>query len=175
MAQYLKRGATVEARLETDRKVRETVEAALIDIEKRGDAAVREMSVKFDGWDRADYRLSQSEIQQCISSLTAQDRKDIEFAQEQVRNFAQVQRESMKDVEVETLPGVFLGHRHIPVNSAGCYVPGGKYPLLASAHMSVITAKVAGVPRVITCAPPFKGQPARAIVAAQALAGADAI
>lgn len=175
MAVYLKRGATAEAKADADRKVRDIVEAALADIEQRGDAAVREMSIKFDGWDRDDYRLSQPEIDACVDSLTAQERKDIEFAQTQVRNFARIQRDSMKDVEVETLPGVILGHKNLPVNAAGCYVPGGKYPLLASAHMSVITAKVAGVPRVITCAPPFQGKPARAIVAAQALAGADEI
>jgi sulfopropanediol 3-dehydrogenase len=175
MAQYLKRGAAAEVKAEADRKVRDIVEAALADIEKRGDAALRDMSIKFDKWDREDYRLSQSEIDAAVESLTPQERKDIEFAQTQVRNFAQIQRDSVKDVEVETLPGVVLGHKNLPVNAAGCYVPGGKYPLLASAHMSVITAKVAGVKRVITCAPPFQGKPARAIVAAQALAGADAI
>lgn len=175
MAQWLKRAVTAEVRADLDRQVRNTVEATLADIEKRGDAAVRELSIKFDGWDRDDYRLSQAEIDDCLNSLTSQDIKDIEFAQAQVRNFAQIQRGSMRDVEVETLPGVVLGHKNIPVNAAGCYVPGGKYPLLASAHMSVITAKVAGVPRVVTCAPPFEGKPARAIVAAQAMAGADAI
>ena len=175
MAIWLKRGATAEAKADADRKVREIVEASLADIEARGDAAVRDMSIRFDKWDREDYRLSQAEIDAAVDSLTAQERKDIEFAQAQVRNFAQIQRDSMKDVEVETLPGVVLGHKNIPLNSAGCYVPGGKYPLLASAHMSVITAKVAGVKRVITCAPPFEGKPARAIVAAQAMAGADAI
>jgi sulfopropanediol 3-dehydrogenase len=175
MAIWLKRGATAEAKADADRKVRDIVEAALADIEKRGDEAVRDMSVQFDGWDRDDYRLSQAEIDACVDSLTPQERKDIEFAQAQVKNFARIQRDSMKDVEVETLPGVVLGHKNIPLNSAGCYVPGGKYPLLASAHMSVITAKVAGVKRVITCAPPFQGKPARAIVAAQAMAGADAI
>ncbi len=175
MAIYLKRGAAADVRAEADRKVRDIVEAALADIDKRGDTAVREMSIKFDGWDRDDYRLSQAEIDAAVDSLTPQERKDIEFAQAQVKNFAQIQRDSVKDVEVETLPGVVLGHKNLPVNAAGCYVPGGKYPLLASAHMSVITAKVAGVPRVITCAPPFQGKPARAIVAAQALAGADAI
>ena len=144
-------------------------------LEKRGDAAVRDMSIKFDGWDREDYRLTQAEIDRCVESLTPQERKDIEFAQTQVRNFAQIQRASMQDVEVETMPGVILGHKNLPIQNAGCYVPGGKYPLLASAHMSVITAKVAGVPRVITCAPPFQGGLARAIVAAQAMAGADAI
>ena len=175
MAIYLKRGATAQAKADADRKVRDIVEAALADIEARGDVALRAMSNTFDGWDREDYRLSQAEIDACVNSLTPQERKDIEFAQTQVRNFAQIQRDSIKDVEVETLPGVVLGHKNLPLNSAGCYVPGGKYPLLASAHMSVITAKVAGVKRVITCAPPFKGEPARAIVAAQAMAGADAI
>ena len=175
MSYHLMRGATAQAKADNDRKVHSIVEAALADIEKRGDAAVQEMSIKFDSWDRDDYQLSQTEIATCIESLTAQERKDIEFAQAQVRNFAQVQRDSMKDVEVETLPGIILGHKNLPVNAAGCYVPGGKYPLLASAHMSIITAKVAGVSRVITCAPPFQGKPARAIVAAQALAGADAI
>ncbi len=175
MARWLKRGSKIEERAQTDRKVRELVEATLSEIETRGDAAVRELSVKFDGWDRESYRLSRAEIDRCIETLTPQDRTDIEFAQAQVRNFAQIQRGALRDVEVETLPGVILGHRNIPLNSAGCYVPGGKYPLLASAHMSVITAKVAGVPRVVTCAPPFKGEPAPAIVAAQALAGADEI
>ena len=175
MAQWLKRGATAQAKADADRKVRDIVEAALADIETRGDAAVRDMSVKFDGWDREDYRLSQSEIDACVESLSPQERKDIEFAQAQVKNFAQIQRASMQDVEVETLPGVVLGHKNVPVNAAGCYVPGGKYPLLAGAHMSVITAKVAGVKRVVTCAPPFEGKPARAIVAAQALGGADEI
>lgn len=175
MAIWLKRGATAEAKADSDRKVRDTVEAILADIAARGDAAVRELSIRFDGWDRESYRLTADEIQACIDQLTGQDLKDIEFAQAQVRNFAQVQRNSMTDVEVETLPGVVLGHKHLPVNAAGCYVPGGKYPLLASAHMSVITAKVAGVPRVVTCAPPFQGKPAPAIVAAQAMAGADEI
>ncbi len=175
MAQWLKRGASAQAKADADRDVRAIVEAALADIDQRGDIAVREMSVRFDGWDREDYRLSQAEIDNCVERLTAQERKDIEFAQAQVRGFAQIQRASMADVEVETLPGVILGHKHIPVNAAGCYVPGGKYPLLASAHMSVITAKVAGVQRVITCAPPFDGKPADKIVAAQAMAGADAI
>jgi len=175
MAVWLKRGASAGTKAETDRKVRDTVETILADIAARGDTAVRELSMKFDGWDREDYRLTKAEIQGCIDALSKQDLKDIEFAQTQVRNFAQVQRGSITDVEVETLPGVVLGHKNIPVNSAGCYVPGGKYPLLASAHMSVITAKVAGVPRVITCAPPFQGKFASAIVAAQALAGADEI
>ncbi len=175
MAEWLKRGATADSRATADRTVRDTVEGILADIETRGDAAVRDLSIKFDGWDRDDYRLTAAEIQGCIDQLSAQDVKDIEFAQRQIRNFAQIQRASMHDVEVETLPGVVLGHRHIPLNAAGCYVPGGKYPLLASAHMSVLTAKVAGVARVVTCAPPFNGRPAPAIVAAQAMAGADEI
>lgn len=155
--------------------MRDTVESILADIEARGDTAVRDLSIKFDAWDRDSYRLSADEIQACIDMLSPQDIKDIEFAQTQVRNFAQIQRDSLKDVEVETLPGIVLGHKNLPLNAAGCYVPGGKYPLLASAHMSVITAKVAGVPRVVTCAPPFGGKPAPAIVAAQAMAGADEI
>jgi len=175
VAEWLKRGATAQIRADNDREVRAKVEAILADIEQRGDAAVRQLSVRFDGWDRESYRLEASEIQDCIDQLTGQDLRDIEFAQTQVRNFAQIQRDSMHDVEVETLPGVVLGHKHLPLNAAGCYVPGGKYPLLASAHMSVITAKVAGVPRVATCAPPFNGRPAPAIVAAQAMAGADEI
>jgi len=175
MAKWLKRGATAEAKADADRKVREIVEATLADIEARGDAAVRELSIKFDKWERDDYRLSNAEIQACIDSLSAQELKDIEFAQTQIRNFAKIQRDSVRDVEVETLPGVVLGHKNIPLNSAGCYVPGGKYPMVASAHMSVITAKVAGVRRVVTCAPPFQGKPAPAIVAAQSLAGADEI
>ena len=175
MPRWLKRGADADVRAEADRKVRDTVEGILADIEARGDAAVRDLSIRFDKWDRESYRLTQAEIDACLAKLTRQDIHDIEFAQTQVRNFAQIQRDSMQDVEVETLPGVKLGHRHIPIQSAGCYVPGGKYPLLASAHMSVITAKVAGTPRVVTCAPPFEGGPAPAIVAAQAMAGADEI
>ncbi len=175
MAVWLKRGTSAAAKAEADRKVRDTVEGLLADIEARGDAAVRDLSIRFDGWDRDSYLLTDRQKQECLDQLSGQDLKDIEFAQTQVRNFAQIQRASLQDVEVETLPGVVLGHRHIPVNGAGCYVPGGKYPLLASAHMSVITAKVAGVPRVITCAPPFEGKPAPAIVAAQVMAGADEI
>ena len=133
------------------------------------------MSVKFDNWDRADYRLTDAEIQDCLSQLSRRDLDDIRFAQAQVRNFAQHQRAALKDIEVETLPGVVLGHKNIPVNSVGCYVPGGKYPMVASAHMSIITAKVAGVARIVTCAPPYQGKPAAAIVAAQHLAGADVI
>ena len=175
MAVWLKRGKNVEARVEADRRVRETVEAILGDIEARGDAAVRELSQRFDQWDREDFRLSRAEIEACLDELSAQDIEDIQFAQAQVRNFAQKQRDTMLELEVETLPGVTLGHKHVPIASVGCYVPGGKYPLLASAHMSVVTAKVAGCPRVVTSAPPFNGRPAPAIVAAQHLAGADEI
>ncbi|WP_414439669.1 histidinol dehydrogenase [Burkholderia sp. 22PA0106] len=175
MAVWLKQGAEAEVIKSAAKEVRETVEATLADIEARGDAAVRDLSVRFDKLDREDYRLTQREIDDCLSQLSKRDISDIEFAQTQVENFARHQRESMRDIEVETLPGVVLGHRNIPVNAAGCYVPGGKYPLLASAHMSVITARVAGVKRIITCAPPFNGKPAPAIVAAQHMAGASEI
>ncbi|MEW5559070.1 histidinol dehydrogenase [Enterobacter asburiae] len=175
MAKWLKQGAEAEAIKTADRKVRETVESILADIAERGDQAVRELSIRFDNLDRDSYRLTKEEIADCYEQLSERDIADIAFAQEQVRNFARHQRNSMVDIEVETLPGVILGHKNIPVNAAGCYVPGGKYPLLASAHMSVITAKVAGVPRIITCAPPFNGKPAPAIVVAQHMAGADEI
>lgn len=175
MAIFLKRSRDAIQRAEDDSEVRATVEGILGDIEKRGDTAVRELSVKFDQWDRQDYRLTDAEIRDCLSQLSTRNIEDIKFAQQQVRNFAQHQRAAMQDIEVETLPGIVLGHKNIPVNSVGCYVPGGKYPLLASAHMSVITAKVAGVGRIVTCAPPFHGKPAPAIVAAQHLAGADEI
>ncbi|MGO1074995.1 histidinol dehydrogenase [Inquilinus sp. CA228] len=175
MAHHLKRGRDAALRAEDQAQVRTTVEGILADIQNRGDAAVRELSVKFDKWDRADYRLTDGEIRACLAEMSQRDLDDIRFAQEQVRNFARIQRDSIKDVEVETLPGIVLGHRNIPVNAVGCYVPGGKYPLLASAHMSVVTAKVAGVSRIVTCAPPFHGRPAPAVVAAQHLAGADEI
>ena len=175
MARWLKTGLADEVRRDRDDAVRSTVEAAIRDVEARGDDAVRDMSRRFDGWDRADYRLTRTEIDACLAELEPGDIADIEFAQAQVRGFAEIQRAALVDVERETLPGVILGHKNIPMNSVGCYVPGGKYPLLASAHMSVLTAKVAGVRRVVTCAPPFKGRPAPAIVAAQHLAGADEI
>jgi sulfopropanediol 3-dehydrogenase len=175
MARWLKRGRDADAVAEEDAKVRATVEGILADIAARGDVAVRELSVKFDRWDRGDYRLTDAEIRDCMAQLSNRAISDIKFAQEQVRNFAEHQRAALQDIEVETLPGIVLGHKNIPVNSVGCYVPGGKYPLLASAHMSVITAKVAGVDRIITCAPPYQGKPAPAIVAAQHLAGADVI
>ena len=175
MIRYLKRGATEEEKFESDRKVRQTVEAILDDVVQRGDVAVRELSIKFDKWEPKDFRLSPSEIQALIDSLPAQVIEDIKFAQAQIRRFAEVQRSALRDVEVETLPGVRLGHKNIPVASVGCYVPGGRYPMVASAHMSVLTAKVAGVKRVAACTPPLNGVPPAATVAAMALGGADEI
>ncbi len=175
MIRYLKRGVTEEEKFAADRKVRQTVEAILDDVIARGDAAVRELSAKFDKWEPKDFRLSPAEIQALIDSLPAQVIEDIKFAQAQIRRFAEVQRAALRDVEVETLPGVRLGHRNIPVASVGCYVPGGRYPMVASAHMSVLTAKVAGVKRVAACTPPLNGVPPAATVAAMALGGADEI
>ncbi len=175
MIRYLKQGKDAQTKSDADAKVRATVEGILKDVEQRGDAAVREYSQKFDQWDPADFRLSQDAIQKAVKSLSAREIEDIKFAQTQIRNFAQIQRDSMKDVEVETLPGVILGHKHVPVQAVGCYVPGGKYPMIASAHMSVLTAKVAGVQRVISTAPPFQGAAHPAIVTAMHFAGADEI
>jgi sulfopropanediol 3-dehydrogenase len=158
-----------------DARVRETVESILADIDARKDQAVKDLSKKFDNWSPKDFRLSPQEIEAAIAQVPMRDLDDIKFAQAQVRNFAQKQRETMHDLEVETLPGVVLGHRHIPVNAIGCYVPGGRYPMVASAHMSIVTAKVAGVKRIIACAPPFKGGPHPAIVAAMHFGGADDI
>jgi sulfopropanediol 3-dehydrogenase len=157
--------------LEVSRRVEEILHA----VEVGGDAAVREYAVKLDGFERPSYRLSDAEISQAVESLTPQERRDIEFAQTQVRRFAEAQRGCLTDLEIETLPGVVLGHKNIPIENVGCYVPAGKYPLLASAHMSILTAKVAGCRRVITCAPPFQGRPSSKVVAAQAMAGADEI
>ena len=175
MIKYLKRSKDSKIRLEEDAIVRQTVETIIKDIEVKGDEAVREYSKKFDNWDPSEFRLSQSDIEKARKALSIREIEDITFAQKQVRNFAQIQRDSMKDVEVETYPGVILGHKHIPVNAVGCYIPGGKYPLLASAHMSVLTATVAGVKRIISTAPPFQGSPHPAIVTAMAMAGADEI
>jgi sulfopropanediol 3-dehydrogenase len=172
---YLKRGQDAASISEADAKVRATVESIIADIEARGDDAVRDYSKQFDNWDPAEFRLSQKQIEQAVAKLSPREIEDIRFAQTQIRNFARIQRESMKDVEVETLPGVVLGHRHIPVNAVGCYVPGGKYPMIASAHMSVLTAKVAGVERIVSTAPPFQGEPHPAIVTAMHFAGADEI
>lgn len=175
MIKYLKRGKDVQVRADDDAKVRATVEGIIKDIETRGDEAVRAYSRQFDNWDPADFRLTQADVEAARNSLSSREIEDITFAQKQVRQFAQIQRDSMHDVEVETFPGVILGHKHIPVDAVGCYIPGGKYPLLASAHMSVLTAKVAGVKRVVATAPPYKGQPHPAIVTAMAMAGADEI
>lgn len=175
MAIKLKEGMSEEQALETSYRVREVVESILQGITERGDDHVRELSEKFDDWSPMSFRLSDGEIQACIDILPEATLNDIKFAQEQVINFARIQLDSMKNVEVETRPGVVLGHKHIPVNSVGCYIPGGKYPLVASAHMSVATAKVAGVKRVIACAPPFNGKPMPAIIATMAMAGADEI
>ncbi len=172
---YLKHGRSAEETSHDDAKVRDTVTEILADVAKRGDAAVRELSKKFDNWSPESFRMSEDEIAACVRSLSPGQLEDIEFAQAQVRNFAQVQREAIRDVEVETLPGVVLGHKNMPVDSVACYVPGGKFPLIASAHMSVVTAKVAGVSRIITASPPVQGKPNPAVVAAMHLGGADEI
>jgi sulfopropanediol 3-dehydrogenase len=172
---YLKRGKIESERAGDDAKVRATVEGILKDIEARGDVAVRELSEKFDKYSPPSFRLSASDIDSLISKVSARDMEDIRFAQDQVRNFARIQRDSMRDVEVETLPGVVLGHKNIPVQSVGCYVPGGKFPMVASAHMSIATASVAGVPRIIAATPPFQGGPNPAVIAAMHLGGAHEI
>ena len=175
MAEYLKRGKSAEDVAADDKQTRDIVEGILSDVEARGDAAVRDLSVKFDNYSPERFALSQSEIEAAMSKLTSREIDDIKFAQAQIRNFAEIQRASMTDVEVETMPGVVLGHKNIPVQSAGCYVPGGKFPMIASAHMSVLTAKVAGVPRVVASSPPVNGEPHPAVVTAMHLAGADEI
>src|ERR671929_229285 len=175
MARYLKRGMDAGAIKAADAKVRETVESILAEIEQGGDQAVRKLSQKFDNWSPENFKLSPQEIERAIGQVAKRDLDDIRFAQAQVRNFAQKQKETLRDLEVETLPGVILGHRHIPVGSIGCYVPGGRYPMVASAHMSIVTASVAGVPRIIACAPPFRGGPPPANVAAMHFGGADEI
>ncbi len=172
---YLKRGKPESERTEDDAKVRATVEATLADIAARGDVAVRALSEKFDGYAPDSFRLSPSEIDALVAQVSEQDMADIRFAQAQVRRFAEAQRASMSDIEIETLPGVVLGHRNIPVQSVGCYVPGGKFPMVASAHMSVLTASVAGVPRIAAATPPFKGTPNPAVIAAMHMGGAHEI
>lgn len=173
--QYLKQSKPEAERAEDDAKVRATVEQILKDIEARGDDAVRELSQKFDGYAPTSFRLTASEIEAATQKVSTRDMDDIKFAQTQIRRFAQEQRASMTDIEVETMPGVILGHKNIPVQSVGCYVPGGKFPMVASAHMSVLTASVAGVPRIIASAPPVNGEPHPAIVAAMQMAGAHEI
>ena len=175
MATYIKKGIEAGEIAQADAKVRATVEGILSDIETRGDPAIRELSRKFDNWDPQTFRLSDAEIEAAISKVPKGDLDDIRFAQSQVRSFAKKQKACLEDLEVETMPGVVLGHRNVPVNSVGCYVPGGKYPMVASAHMSVVTAKVAGVKRILTSAPPYDGGPHPAIVAAMHFAGADEI
>ncbi len=175
MAKYLKQGIEQSQIDEADAKVRSVVEGILDDVQKRGDGAVRDLSRKFDNWTPDSFRLTESEIERVIGKVGKRDLEDIKFAQEQVRNFALKQKECLRDLEVETLPGVVLGHKNIPVDSVGCYVPGGKYPMVASAHMSVLTAKVAGVKRIVASAPPQDGAPHPAIVAAMHLGGADEI
>jgi sulfopropanediol 3-dehydrogenase len=173
--EYLKRGKPDTEKADDDAKVRAVVESTLADIEARGDAAVHDLAVKFDGYDRETYRLSSDEIETIIAKVSPRDMEDIKFAQKQVVNFARAQRASMTDIEVETMPGVILGHKNIPVQSVGCYVPGGKFPMVASAHMSVATASVAGVSRIVACTPPFKGKPNAGVIAAMHLGGAHEI
>lgn len=172
---YLKSGKPEAERAQDDAKVRGTVESTLLDIQTRGDAAIRELSAKFDKYEPAQFRLNTSEIEAAMQKVSTRDMEDIKFAQTQIRTFAEAQRASMTDIEVETMPGVVLGHKNIPVQSVGCYVPGGKFPMVASAHMSVLTATVAGVPRIVASAPPMNGAPHPAIVAAMQLGGAHEI
>jgi sulfopropanediol 3-dehydrogenase len=175
MAHYLKKRIPQDVTDAIDLKVRQTVEGILTDVKKRGDAAVRELSQQFDKWSPASFKLSQAELDAIMAKVPQSTIDDIKFAQAQIRNFAQAQRASMQDIEVETLPGVKLGHKHIPVDSVGCYVPGGRYPMVASAHMSIVTARAAGVRRVIACTPPNQGAPHAETIAAMVLAGADDI
>lgn len=175
MAHYLKHGASASAVREADDNVRRTVEAILADVEARGDAAVRDLSAKFDKWEPEQFRLTPAQIEAAMAQVSPRDIEDIKFAQAQVRRFAEAQKACLQDLEVETMPGVVLGHKNIPITNVGCYVPGGRYPMVASAHMSVLTAKVAGCKRVIACAPPYQGGPHPAIVTAMHLGGADEI
>jgi sulfopropanediol 3-dehydrogenase len=175
MAKYFKQGKNEQEIQETDSKVQEAVSGIIKNIEENGDQAVRKLSEQFDKWSPESFRLSESEIKEIVESVPEQVKNDIKFAQEQIRNFAEKQRESIRDVEVETLPGIILGHKNVPVNSVGCYIPGGRYPMVASSHMSVLTAKVAGVKRVIACTPPINGEIPAATVTAMYLAGADEI
>src|ERR1700689_1867215 len=175
MPRHLKRGMDASAIKAADAKGGETVEQILADIDARKDAAVRDLSQKFDNWSPASFKLTPAEVERAIGQMKQRDLDDIKFAQAQVRNFAQKQKETMRDLDVETLPGVVLGHRHIPANSIGCYVPGGRYPMGVLAHMSILPARVAGVKHIIACAPPFHGGPHPAIVAAMHFGGADEI
>ena len=173
--QYLKQGKSADERATDNNKIKESVEQILKDIENRGDTAIKELSQQFDNYAPDNFRLDEEQIETLIKKLSKRELEDIRFAQDQVRNFAQIQRNSMTDVEVETLPGVILGHKNIPVQSVGCYIPGGKFPMVASAHMSVLTASVAKVPRIVAATPPFKGEPNPAVIAAMHLGGAHEI
>lgn len=175
MAKIIKSSLSQQARFQADLEVQRTVEQILRKVETQGDAAVRAYSEQFDHWSPPSFRLSAEEIERAIASLPPQVLEDIAFAQEQIRNFAHHQRQTLQDLEVETLPGVVLGHKHIPVDSVGCYVPGGRYAMVASAHMSIATAREAGVRRIVACTPPLKGQLPAATIAAMAMAGADEI
>src|SRR5262249_12343125 len=175
MAKYLKKGLPPVESAAANAKVQQTVAQIIADVRQRGDAAVRELSEHFDGWSPPNFRLSRSEIDSLVASVPRETIEDIQFAKAQIRNFAEHQRAALKDIEVETVPGVRLGHRNIPVSSAGCYTPGGRYPMVASAHMTIVTAKVAGVERVIACTPPAKGKPHAETIAAMTMAGADEI
>jgi sulfopropanediol 3-dehydrogenase len=175
VARYLKAARAAEQATAAGKQIRDTVASIIEEIGARGETALREISEKFDRWNPASFRMSEQDIANCLSQLSTRTIDDLKFAQAQVRKFAQTQHSSIKDVEVETLPGIVLGHKNVPVDSVGCYVPGGKYPLVASAHMSVVTAKVAGVPRVIAASPPYHGNPNPAVVAAMHLGGADEI
>ena len=175
MATFIKRGKSEEELQETSTKVQESVSKIIKDIEAAGDNAVRDLSVKFDNWSPASFRLTAEQIKDTVDSVEDSVKEDIKFAQEQIKFFAQQQRDSLKDIEVETIPGVTLGHKNVPVNSVGCYIPGGRYPMVASSHMSILTAKVAGVKRVIACTPPINGQIPSATVTAMHMAGADEI
>jgi sulfopropanediol 3-dehydrogenase len=175
MPRHIKTAALAGTQEDSDAKTRATVEGIIADIRARGDAAVRELSERFDKWSPRSFRLSQSEIEDLVAQVSPRTIDDIKFAQAQIRNFAEIQRAAMKDVEVETLPGIVLGHRHIPVGHVGCYVPGGRYPMVASAHMSIVTAKVAGVGHITACTPPNRGGPHPETIAAMHLGGADEI
>ena len=173
--QYLKKGKTEADRAVDDAKVSKIVEDTLQAIAEKGDEALREFSIKFDNYNPTSFKLSSAEIENLIKQVSKRDLEDIKFAQTQIRKFAQAQRDSMLDIEIETMPGVILGHKNIPVQSVGCYVPGGKFPMVASAHMSIVTAEVAKVPRIIAATPPFKGEPNPAVIAAMHLGGAHEI
>jgi sulfopropanediol 3-dehydrogenase len=175
MVTYLKKGNARSSSAASEEAVYQTVKEVIQEVEIRGDEAVRQLSHKFDNWSPESFRLSESHIQEIVASVPDRVKEDIRFAQRQVRNFAEKQLETVRDLEVETLPGVFLGHKHIPVSSVGCYIPGGRYPMVASAHMSILTAKVAGVKRVIACTPPIKGEIPAATICAMVFAGADEI